>query len=300
MNLRQLEFFVAVVDNGSFTRGAESALRTQSTVSQQIAALENELGVRLLDRTGRGVELTEGGKLFLAHARRALAELGDLERGMAHFKSGEEVTLTVGASNVPATYLIPRLLPELQRRHPGITLHLISDGSRATLVRLAAGEIELAVVGSRFDAGEIDFTPLTADVLVLVVGSRHRWRQNAGITLAELREEPLVLRESGSGSDRELGDALATSGLASEQLRVAARLGSNEAVKEAVAAGCGVAFLSEISIRREVERGELFTVPVEGLSVTRSLWLALRSERTRSPAAELFTGLLREMCVGPA
>lgn len=121
MNLRQLELFVAVAESGSFSRGAENTMRTQSTVSQQIAALEAEFGLRLFDRTGRGVELTEGGRLLLEQARRVLTEMAALKQTMARFQGLEETLLTIGASNIPATYLVPRLLPELARCHPGLT-----------------------------------------------------------------------------------------------------------------------------------------------------------------------------------
>jgi DNA-binding transcriptional LysR family regulator len=295
MNLRQLELFIAIAESGSFSRGAEKALLTQSTVSQHIASLESEVGLRLLDRTGRGAELTAAGQLFLAHARSVLAELATLRASLASFSGLTDAPLYVGASNIPGTYLIPRLLPELARRHPGIRLTLVGGSSRAILDRLLSGEVELAVVGSHPDLPGCDFTPLAPDRLVLVVGPNHPWRQKATITPQQLPEEALLLRESGSGSDLALRATLIELGLDPAGLRVAARLGSNEAIKESIAAGFGAAFLSESSIRREVARGELVLVPVRGLSVTRHLWLVTRRHRTPSPAAAAFAALLREV-----
>lgn len=293
MNLRQLELFIAVAESGSFSRGAEKALLTQSTVSQHIASLESEVGIRLLDRSGRGAELTAAGQLFLDHARSVLTELATLRASLASFSGLTDAPLCVGASNIPGTYLIPRLLPELARRHPGIRLTLLGGSSRAILDRLLKGEIELAVVGSQLDLPGCDFTPLTPDLLVLVVGPHHPWR-NQTITPQQLLEEALLLRESGSGSDLALRAALSEIGLDPAQLRVAARLGSNEAIKESIAGGFGAAFLSKSSIGREVARGELAIVPVAGLVVSRHLWLVTRSNRTPSPAAAAFATLLRE------
>lgn len=293
MNLRQLELFIAIAESGSFSRGAEKALLTQSTVSQHIASLESEVGLRLLDRTGRGAELTAAGQLFLAHARSVLAELATLRSSLASFSGLADAPLCIGASNIPGTYLIPRLLPALARRHPGIRLTLLGGSSRAILDRLLSGEVELAVVGSHPDLPGCDFTPLTPDRLVLVVGPHHPWRDQT-ITPQQLADEPLLLRESGSGSDLALRAALTGIGLDSAGLRVAARLGSNEAIKESIADGFGAAFLSESSIRREVARGELAVVPVAGLNVTRHLWQVTRSQRTPSPAAAAFAALLRE------
>lgn len=295
MNLRQLEVFLAVAETGSFSRAAEEVLLTQSTVSQHIAGLENELGVRLFDRTGRGAELTEGGALFRQHVRQVLAECADLRETMARFRGMEDPQLTVGASNIPANYLIPGMLPTLAARHPGIMLNVVAGDSREVVNRLAAGEVALAVVGNRFDDGDISFEPLLSDRLLLVVGSGHPWWQRTEVGLEELASAPLVVREAGSGSGRAVESALRQAGLDPGRLRVVASLGSNEAVKQAVIGGFGAAFLSSLSIRRELEHGELMAVSPAGLSVERRFWLATRRERTLSPAAQAFSRLLTEL-----
>lgn len=293
MNLRQFELFIAIAESGSFSRGAEKSFLTQSTVSQHIASLESEVGMRLFDRTGRGAELTAAGHLFFGHARSVLAELATLRSCMANFSGLKEAALCVGASNIPGTYLIPRLLPELARRHPGIRLTLLAGDSRAILDRLVSGEIELAVIGSHLDLPDCDFTPLAPDLLVLVVGPLHRWREEVSISPQLLFEEALLLRENGSGSDLALRSALTGIGLNPAGLRVAARLGSNEAIKESIADGFGAAFLSESSVKREVVRGELTIIPVAGLQVRRHFWLVTRRSRTLSPAATAFAALLQ-------
>lgn len=292
MNLRQLEIFVAVADSGSFSRAAEEVLLTQSTVSQHIAALENELGVRLFDRTGRGAELTDGGRLFRQHVRQVLIECADLRQTMARFRGMEDPLLTVGASNIPANYLIPGLLPALASRHPGIILNVMTGDSREMIHLLTAGEVALAVVGSRFDDDALTCAPLIGDTLQLVVGRNHPWQGTTAVGLDELVSTPLVVRESGSGSGQSTEEALRRAGLDPARLRIVARLGSNEAVKQAVVSGFGAAFLSSLSIRREVSQGELKIVPVVGVTIERRFWLATRRDRTLSPAAQAFVGLL--------
>lgn len=294
MNLRQLELFVAVVEAGSFSRGAEISLLTQSTVSQHIAALENEVELRLLDRTGHGVLLTHAGELFLQHARQVLAECDILRQAMAGFRGLQHVYLSVGASNIPANYLIPTILPRLSAEHPGIALTMQTGDSRAMLDRLLADEVELVVVGSRSDDRGIDYLPLIGDLLVLTVSSRHPWSRFTAITLDDLAESPIIVRESGSGSDQALQQALRQTGFDPARLQVAVRLGSNEAVRQALLSGFGAAFLSEISIQQELKRGELVKVPVVGFAVKRQFWLARRCRRTASPAALVFTALIQE------
>lgn len=295
MNLRQLEVFVAVADSGSFSRAAEEVLLTQSTVSQHIASLESELGVRLFDRTGRGAELTEGGRLFRQHVRQVLAECDDLRQTMARFRGMEEPHLTVGASNIPANYLIPALLPTLAARHPGILLNVLAGDSREIIDRLTAGEAALAVVGNRYDDDDVTFAPLLSDQLQLVVGRGHPWWKREEVDLEELASTPLIVREAGSGSGRAVDLALQQAGLDPARLRIVAHLGSNEAVKQAVINGFGAAFLSSLSIRRELSHRELQVISLAGVCVERRFWLATRRDRTLSPAARAFYGLLAEV-----
>lgn len=292
MTLRQLELFVAVAETGSFSRGAETIHLTQSTVSQHILTLEDEVGTRLLDRDRNGAILTAGGQVFLQHARRILAERDLLLQSLAAFKGLEEVRLTIGASNIPANHLIPAVLQRLGQRYPGIALTMQSGDSREILEKLLAAEIELAIVGSRNVDKQIIFTPLAKDLLVLVVGPQHRWWQRETITLDELRSGCFVVREAGSGSELALRNELQRVGIDRQKLTVAARLGSNEAVCRTVAFGFGCAFVSQRSVQRELAAGELCRVAVIGMRVERQFWLAALRGRTPSPAALAVVDLL--------
>ncbi len=292
MNLRQLELFVAIAETGSFSRGAEAVSLTQSTVSQHISALEDEVGTHLFDRTGRGVILTSGGELFLSHARRILAERDALQQSMAGFKGLESARLSVGASNIPANYLLPPLLPQLNKDYPGIALTMMTGDTSEVIKALLEAEIELALVGSRITNDAIAFEPLMNDSLVLIVGDDHRWSRLGMVSVAELLDEPLIVREAGSGSGQSLDNALRKAGHDPAEVNVAACLGSNEAVIQTVANGYGCAFVSEVSVRSRIARKELYKIDVDGLIVERQIWLAKLKSRTLSPAAEVFTSLL--------
>lgn len=294
MNLHRLEIFMAVADAGNFSRAAEKMLLTQSTVSQHVAALESELGIRLFDRTGRGAELTEGGRLFRQHVRQILIECADLHQIMARFQGMEDTQLNVGASNIPANYLIPELLPIMASRHPGVILNVTAGDSREILEQLDAGAVALAVVGNRFGDEAVAYAPLISDTLLFVIGAGHPWRDRVEVGLEALVSTPLVVRESGSGSGRSTENALQKAGLDIARLHITARLGSNEAVKQAVTRGFGSAFLSSLSIQRELAQGELIALKVEGVTIERRFWLATRRGRTLSPAAQAFARLLTD------
>lgn len=293
MNLHHLKLFVAIAETGSFSRAAEQMSLTQSTVSQHLAHLERDVEARLLDRTSKGAVPTAAGKLFLRHARRVLGEQETLLQAMAGFRGLQQAELLIGASNIPANYLVPELLRPLAEEHPGITLSMRTGDSREVLELLLTAEIELAVIGNRFSEKGVRYQPLIKEQLHLVIGQQHAWSGRETISLEELTSEPILLRETGSGSGDALHKALQSAGCSSDRLKIAGRLGSNEAVRQAVMLGVGCAFLSGLSIRRELETGELRALSVAGLNVERQLWLATLRDRALSPAAEIFCTLLQ-------
>jgi len=297
MTLRQLELFVAVAETKSFSRGAEMIALTQSTVSQHIAALERETNTRLLDRTSKGIFLTAGGEVFLQHARRVLAERDVMKQAMSGLHGLEKTTLNLGASNIPANYLIPCFLPVLKNKYPGISLTLRIGDSKEVLDELKSGQLELGIVGGRVDDDIYSYKPLFKDQLVMIVGPGHSLKERRSITVEELDEQDFIVREDGSGTYQALQKAFLSAGIDPESFNVIARLGSNEAVRRAVAAGLGCAFVSDLSIQNNLHHGELFKIDVDGLSIERQLWLVKLRERTASPAAIAFSELLQGSAV---
>lgn len=293
MNLKQLEVFIAVAESGSFSRAADMTFLTQSTVSQHISSLETEFSLKLLDRTGKGALLTEAGKLLLQHARRVASEAREIPLTLNRFKGLEEIVLKLGGSNIPASYMVPELVPVFHQLHPGVTIMLYQGDSRETLERLQREEVELALVGSRFDGEEILYTPLLIDAISLVVNPNHRWIGTDRITPEDLAGEPFIFREPGSGTDRTVRSAFANAGITAEMLNVKTYLGSNEAVKQAVLNGAGVSFISGMSVKKECELGQLRMVRVEGLEICRPIYLATRKGRELSPAAEAFVAIIK-------
>jgi DNA-binding transcriptional LysR family regulator len=134
--------------------------------------------------------------------------------------------------------------------------------------------------------------PLGADNIVLVAGANHPWKERKEITLSELRGESFVFREPGSGTGKAVRESLTAAGCSPDQLKVIAYLGSNESVKQAVASGVGISFVSEMSVRRECARGELFIVQVADFAIPRRFYLAMKRGRELSPAAKAFAALL--------
>jgi DNA-binding transcriptional LysR family regulator len=295
MNLKQLEVFLAVVENGSFSRAAEATFITQSTVSQHISSLEKELDLKLLDRTGKAVLPTAGGKILLQYAREIVSQTREIPRAIRRFKGLEGTVIKIGASNIPGGYLIPEVLPPFIGRYPGISLTVLQGDSLETLNRLRREEIEIGIIGTLFEEKNIDFRPLGQDHIVLVVRGDHRWARGNPLTIRELLDEGFIIREVGSGTEKTVREALTKVGVGPEKVKIQASLGSNEAVKQAVVNGLGAAFISQLSIKKELARRELAVVKIKRLSIIRHFYLISLSKREMSPPARAFANFLVEM-----
>lgn len=293
MNLKQLEVFLAVVDKGSFSKAAQAVHVTQSTVSQHIAGLEEEMGTRLLDRTIKGILPTDGGKVLLRHVRKIVAETREIPLAMKRLAGLEDAVLTIGASNIPGNYMIPEAMPFFLNRYPSVAISVVQGDSRETVERVKQERVEIGVVGTRYEDKDILFTPLGQDVLALAAGRKASQARGKSISLDALTMEPYVSREPGSGTQKTVQDALTRAGAGPLNVRVC--LGSNEAVKQAVIHGIGVSFLSETAIRREIARKELVVVSVQGLEISRSFHIVSRFRRELSPPAAAFKSMLLEL-----
>jgi DNA-binding transcriptional LysR family regulator len=295
MNTKQLEVFVTIATTGSFSKGAEAACITQSTASQHVAALEESCGVRLLDRTGRGALPTEAGKIMLAHARQVIKSLKETEQAILRFRQADGVELCIGGSTIPGTYLLPKAIAALRTSDPGIRVKVEIGDSSEILAWLVDESIEIGIVGTAADDKRFATETLGHDEILLVARKGHRWCGPKSVQLDALVTEPVIMREKGSGTSDAVAGALREQGITVNDLLVCATLSSSEAVKQAVLAKCGVAFISEMAVRGELKRGELVSINLSGVSITRSFSLVQRKGRTPSPAAAAFSAMLRRM-----
>ncbi|MFA7404918.1 MAG: selenium metabolism-associated LysR family transcriptional regulator [Pelobacteraceae bacterium] len=293
--MKQLEIFVTIATTGSFSKGAEAACITQSTASQHIAALEESCGVRLLDRTGRGAIPTEAGKIMLAHARQVIKSLKETEQAILRFRQADGVELCVGGSTIPGTYLLPKAIAALRASDPGIRVKVEIGDSGEILARLGDESIEIGIIGTAADDKRFTIETLGHDEILLVARAGHPWCGRESVPLEELLTEPIIMREKGSGTGDAVAAALREQGIAPGDLLASATLPSSEAIKQAVLAKCGVAFISEMAVRGELQRGELLAITVPGIAITRGFSLVHRKGRTLSPAATAFAAMLRQL-----
>ncbi len=297
MNFRHLEAFVQVAAQGGFTRAAEALYLTQPTVSGQVKELEQELGVSLFDRLPRAVELTEAGRLLLPEARMILEARDRLLEQSSAYLGLLRGRLRVHASTIPGEYLLPAQLAAFHRTHPEVRVSLHVASSAQVLDAVAAGEAALGVVGSRGDVPGLTFAPLWTDRIQLYASpGLGRTRLES---LEDLRRVPLVFREEGSGTRGVVEATLGGLGLAAGELDVVGEFGSTSAVKEAVRAGIGAAFLSEVAAACEVRAGALSALFVPGLPpVERRFHAVWDGQRSMPPAARVFLAFLTAAVAG--
>jgi LysR family transcriptional regulator, low CO2-responsive transcriptional regulator len=291
--LPHLETFAEAAESGSFTAAARALGLTQAAVSQRIQALEQLLGVPLFERHGGRVLLTEAGRRLHEYARRILALHSEALRELTGKQAPLTGELSLAASSVPGEHLLPDLLARFRERHPHVQVRATVTDTREVLHRVEQGEAHLGLVGGKADNPHLEFRCFACDRLLLVVPAGHPWGRRKRVTLEQLCEQPLILREAGSGSRWCLERALTQAGKSLGELRVALELGSNDAIKEAVVRGLGLAVLSNHAVGAEVEAGKLHTLQVAGLPLVRQMFAVWDRRRALPIPARLFLDLLQ-------
>lgn len=291
MTLDQLRIFVAVAERQHVTQAARALNLAQSAASHAIAALEARHDVRLFNRIGRNIELTEAGTAFLQEARAVLARAEHAELTLAEFGSLARGTLAVQASQTIASYWLPRHLVAFRRKYPGIEIRLTIGNTTQVAAAVESGAadigfVEAEVVGERFN-----IVPVARDQLIILVAPGHPWDGRTDVTVAEMREAEWVLREPGSGTRSVFEEAMSASAGGAQKLRIVLELPSNEAVRAAVEAGMGATALSASVAAPSLEVGLLRHVPFR--LPERQFHLLHHRERAPSRAASALMDVVR-------
>ncbi len=295
MDTKQLAAFCAVVERRSFSQAADQLGVTQPAVSLQIRSLEQRLGQRLLDRSGRRVEPTEAGLRLYRGAQRLARARGAAARGARRGgRRGAPGRLEIGASTGPGGSVLPVVLGEFQRLHPQVHVALI--GVRHAHGRRAGRRGASSSSASSASAGRhrgVTFEPFYRDEVVLAVPAGHE-RAGKTMSLEELKAEPLVLMQEGAGIRQMIDDELRELGVRLRDLNVKLELGLQESARAAVLGGFGATFISRIAIEGDLAAGTLAVVRVEGLEPARDVQLARASGRAETRVAQEFVTFARE------
>ena len=289
LNLKQLEAFCAVVDCGGFTAASQSLYLAQSTISGHVSALERDLGVALLTRTGKkSVSLTPEGRRVYAHAKTILQSCQELSGELAEQTSHE---LVIAASSIPMQYILPRLTAEYLAADPACRLILRDGDSREVHDALLSGRAHVGFAGAMLESREITYDLIAEDPLVLVAPDTEEYRalRDAGTEGNALLSRPLLFREGGSGTQVAGARFLADNGICPQDLCIVARIENSEALLRAVGCGMGCAVVSALAA--ESARG-VISFPLVGKSNSRPLYMLRPRTRRMTAAARDFAAFV--------
>lgn len=293
MTLEQLRIFVAVAERQHVTRAAAALNLTQSATSAAIKALEDRYGMTLFDRVGRGIALTEAGRLFLDEARAVLARAAAAERVLIDLAGLKKGALALAASQTVGNYWLPPLMQSFRRLYPGIALSLAIGNTEQVAAWIHDSKADLGIVEDLVEDQTLLIGPVAEDELVLVVGPDHPWAARPSVAPGELTATGWVLREPGSGTRSIFERWLAGLGQDPSGLEVALELPSNEAVRQAVSAGAGATVISRMAVGAMLASGALFALD---LPLPRRQFHALaHKDRNQTRAMAAFRAVMAEI-----
>jgi DNA-binding transcriptional LysR family regulator len=263
VTLEQLRIFIAVAEREHVTRAARALNLTPSAVSAAVSGLEERHGVALFDRVGRGVVLSQAGRIFLDEARAVLARARSAEDVLTEIAGGERGLLSLYASQTISAYWLPARLAAFRRAHPGIQVKVAVGNTAQAAAAVREGLAELAFVEGQVDDALLDQKVVGHDRLLVVAPGGHPWGGPDPLGTDELRAAQWVLREAGSGTRSEFEAAIAALGVAAGELQVTLELPSNEAVRAAVEAGAGVTAISGLVVAGSLRAGRLVRAKIQ-------------------------------------
>lgn len=292
MTLEQLRIFVAVAERAHVTRAASDLNLTQSATSAAIAALEYRHAVKLFDRVGRRIALTDAGRLFLQEARAILTRAAAGEQILADLAGLKRGRLAFAASQTIGNYWLPPRLAAFRKRHPGIETPLVIGNTETVTTAIHDGLADIGFVEGEIDDLHLTQESVATDDISIVVSRDHPWSVRDAVTPNEFGETSWILREPGSGTRQLLETVLREAGRTLADLDVALELPANEAVRAAVEAGAGASLMSRLVVASALRSGGLVDVAAD---IPPRRFLILRhKERYVSRAAQAFRELLDE------
>ncbi|NLI89136.1 MAG: LysR family transcriptional regulator [Epulopiscium sp.] len=273
MNLEYLESFYMTVKHNSMSKAASELHISQPGLSGQIKSLENELGVKLLNRSNKGVELTEEGTVVFNYADTLLSIQGNIKRDLTNLN--EDIPkLVIGACKSVGEYALPCSLFTFKDVHSEVDISMDVVNSAKVVDSLQDHTINIGIIQHYKKNDDLDIKPIVSDELLLV-GDKNLSPEK--ITLDELQTLPLIIREEGSGTRDVMEKALASKGLDIKELNIVYDLNSPEAIKSSITSGKGFSFLPRIVVANELKNSSLKVISIEDFNVSFSYYLASRS-----------------------
>lgn len=297
MNLRQLEAFVQVAERKSFSETARFLYLSQPTVSAHIAELEKELNTRLFIRYKRHVELTEKGTAFYEYAKKVTILLQQIEdKFLNHQESGNNTEISIAASSIPSQYLLPEILSRFQTRYPKIKFKVKETDSADVINIIRNHQADIGFTGTKIYGKSCKYTPFCEDELVVITPNNEYYQKKLNIAVAKwIKDEPLILRENGSGTRKEILKIFNSLGLETDELQIVACMENTETIKQSVSKGMGISILSSLAVRDRIDHDKVLVFPLSAAFGKRSIYLVYNKDFIHSTTTAKFLDTIKKM-----
>lgn len=293
MNLRQLELFSKVAERGQVSEAARQLFMTQPAVSQTIAELEDSLGLKLFDRMKHKMQLTFAGQTLYKYSVKILSMVEEAESNMLDLANMRTGRLRLGASTTIGIYLLPHILGKFKKQYTTIQSTIVIDNTAVIEEMMLDNRLDIGFVEGLVHSREIVVQKVMDDEICLICSPQHRWAQEGKkvIDPVEIGGEALILREQGSGTREVVEKKLNEHHVRYEAWHV---LNNTEAIKRAVSADIGIAFISQMAVQDEIDSGRLVRIEMNDLPITREFRLIWHKDKYRSPLLDAFIQSLME------
>lgn len=287
MEFKQLEAFVAVVDYGSFSEAARKLYLKQPTISAHVRSLEEELHTKLILRTTKKTTITTRGYQLYDSAVRMLEIRNNL---LENFTGVQKHMIDLAASTIPSSYLLPEILAAFGKTHPDIYFHSIQADSAESINRVLDGTADLALVGQNTRDETCVFLPFCQDELVIAtpITNHYLGLQNKSVTFEDFIKDPIIIREKGSGTKKDMDLFLEQIGVTPSDLNVIARMNDLEGIKKSIVNGLGISILSARSAIDLQKTKQILLFPLEESAHKRTFYIVYSKNRILKPHVRQF------------
>ncbi len=303
MNLKQLEAFVSVADEGSFSKAAKSLFLTQPTISAHISCLEQELNVRLFVRNTKEVKLSEDGKILYGYAKQIVSVQKQIEMVFDRSRKEGSHCIRIAASSVPALYLLPQILARFSEKYPREQFKLLETDSAKVVEQVVNYNVDIGFTGTVLEKKHCHYIPFYQDELIVITPNSKRFRQLRdeldqqnelqSADVMWIQNEPLILREEGSGTRKEAEKLMRNMGIKLENLNVVASMENQETIKRSVSKGIGISIISRLAAEEELREGKILEFPLGGKQGKRDINVVYNKNFQMSALTEKFLRIVK-------
>lgn len=297
MNLKQLEAFVKVAEGESFSKAAKALFLTQPTISAHISALEKELNTRLFVRNTKEVNLSEDGKMLYKYARQIVDLQEQIQEVFSEDAKKDAKCITIATSTIPGQYLLPDILAKFSEKYPNEQFRIMEMDSAQVVEKVIAHQVDIGFTGTVLEKKHCKYIPFYKDELVIIMPNTEKYRaiKEQETALSWIMNEPVIMREEGSGTRKEAEKHLKKAGIITDNLNIVASIENTVAIKKSVKSGVGITMISKLAAQEDIDSESVLEFPLSKTGGGRDLNLVYNKNYQLSASAERFVKVVKEM-----